>query len=77
MKIIGMVLMYFGLLDGVVKLVLIWLVWLVMVDVFLLVIYVVIVKGIGLGCVELVWGFYLFIGCVIVLVVIFMFFKVD
>lgn len=45
-----------------------WLIWLgrlAMADVFLIALYVVIVKGIGLGRVEVAWGLALFTGCVL------------
>ena len=77
MKTIGMALMHFGLLDGAVKPALTWLARLAMADVFLLAIYVVIAKGIGLGRVEPAWGLYLFTGCVIASVAISMLSKAD
>lgn len=77
MKTIGMALMHFRLLDGAVKPALTWLARLAMADVFLLAIYVVIAKGIGLGRVEPAWGLYLFTGCVIASVAISMLSKAD
>ncbi|WP_424973855.1 paraquat-inducible protein A [Dinoroseobacter sp. S124A] len=44
-----------------------WLIWLgrlAMADIFLIALYVVIVKGIGLGRVEVAWGLALFTACV-------------
>ena len=38
---------------------------LAMADVFLVALYIVVVKGIGLGRVETAWGLYLFSGCVL------------
>jgi len=38
---------------------------LAMADVFLVALYIVVVKGIGLGRVETGWGLYLFSGCVL------------
>ena len=38
---------------------------LAMADVFLLALYVVVVKGVGLGRVETAWGLWLFTGCVL------------
>ena len=64
MKTIGMALMHFGLLDKAVKPALTWLARFAMADIFLLAIYIVIVKGIGMGRVEPAWGLYLFTACV-------------
>ncbi|MES2143313.1 MAG: paraquat-inducible protein A, partial [Pseudomonadota bacterium] len=38
---------------------------LAMADVFLIAIYIVLVKGIGLATVETAWGLYLFTACVL------------
>ncbi|MDE3120911.1 MAG: paraquat-inducible protein A [Paracoccaceae bacterium] len=38
---------------------------LAMADVFLLALYIVLVKGVGMGRVEPAWGLYLFTGCVL------------
>ncbi len=69
MKALGMVLIGFGLLDKTVKPVLFLLAKLAMADVFLLALYVVVAKGIGVGRIEVAWGLYLFTGCVLVSVV--------
>lgn len=45
-----------------------WLIWLgrlAMADVFLIALYVVIVKGVGLGRIEVAWGLALFTACVL------------
>lgn len=70
LKTIGLALVQFGLLDTRVKPVLTWLGKLAMVDVFLLALYVVIVKGVGVGRLETAWGLYLFSGCVLASVLI-------
>ena len=70
LKTIGLALVQFGLLDRSVKPVLAWMGKLAMADIFLLALYVVIAKGIGVGKVETGWGLYLFSGCVIVSVVL-------
>lgn len=70
LKTIGLALLHFGLLDTRVKPVLMWLGKLAMADVFLLALYVVIVKGVGVGRLETAWGLYLFSGCVIASVLI-------
>ena len=36
-----------------------------MADIFMLALYVVVIKGIGIGRVETAWGLYLFTGCII------------
>ncbi|MGR3468762.1 MAG: paraquat-inducible protein A [Shimia sp.] len=38
---------------------------LAMADVFLIALYVVVLKGIGVGRVEVAWGLYLFTGCIL------------
>ena len=65
LKTIGLALIHFGqmrrrvlpVLDGLGKL--------AMADVFLIALYVVLVKGVGLARVETAWGLYLFTGCVL------------
>jgi uncharacterized paraquat-inducible protein A len=50
-----------------------WLIWLgrlAMADVFLIALYVVIVKGVGLGRIEVAWGLGLFTACVLVSLVL-------
>lgn len=43
---------------------------LAMADVFLIALYIVIVKGVGLATVETAWGLYLFTGCILASIVI-------
>ena len=38
---------------------------LAMADVFLLALYIVVVKGVGLATIEVAWGLYLFSGCIL------------
>ena len=38
---------------------------LAMADVFLIAIYITVAKGIGMGCLEVAWGLYLFSACVL------------
>lgn len=64
-KVAGVALVQFGLLSGRVKPVLALLGKLAMADIFILALYVVIAKGIGVGRIEVAWGLYLFTGCVI------------
>ncbi|MHA6264038.1 paraquat-inducible protein A [Arenibacterium sp. CAU 1754] len=65
MKTIGLALIQFGLLRRKVLPVLEILGKLAMADVFLIALYVVIAKGIGLARIETAWGLYLFTGCVL------------
>jgi paraquat-inducible protein A len=64
-KTLGMALMDFGLLSPRVQPALHILGKLAMADVFLIALYIVIVKGIGLATVEVAWGLYLFTGCIL------------
>lgn len=43
---------------------------LAMADIFLLALYIVVVKGIGYGRVETAWGLYLFTGCILASLVV-------
>ena len=65
LKTIGISLVHFDLLKPAALPVLSWLGKLAMADVFLIALYVVIVKGIGVGRVETDWGLYLFTGCIL------------
>nr|WP_281496550.1 paraquat-inducible protein A [Pseudohalocynthiibacter sp. F2068] len=66
LKTIGLALIHFGLLRRKVLPVLHILGKLAMADVFLIALYIVIVKGVGLATVETAWGLYLFTGCILV-----------
>jgi len=65
MKVIGLALIQFGLLRRKALPVLEWLGKLAMADVFLIALYIVIVKGAGHVTVETGWGLYLFTACVL------------
>ncbi|MBJ6373303.1 paraquat-inducible protein A [Sedimentitalea arenosa] len=65
MKTIGIALIHFGQMRRRVLPVLEILGKLAMADVFLIALYIVVVKGIGLAHVETAWGLYLFTGCVL------------
>ena len=65
LKTIGLALIHFGLLRRRVLPALVLLGRLAMADVFLIALYVVVIKGIGFGRVETAWGLYLFSGCVL------------
>ncbi|MDR6264293.1 paraquat-inducible protein A [Roseobacter sp. N2S] len=64
-KVIGTALIQFNLLAPSVKPVLSVLGRLAMADVFLIAIYIVAAKGIGVGRLETGWGLYLFTACVL------------
>ena len=70
LKTIGLALLHHGLLDPRLLPVLAWAGKLAMADVFLIALYVVILKGAGIGRVETAWGLWLFTGCVLASVVI-------
>ncbi len=65
-KTLGLTLLQFGLLSPRLLPSLHILGKLAMADIFLIAIYIVLVKGIGLATVETAWGLYLFTGCVLV-----------
>ncbi|MGR3434654.1 MAG: paraquat-inducible protein A [Shimia sp.] len=65
MKVFGLALLQFGLLSRRMAGPLALLGKLAMADIFLIAIYIVIVKGIGFGRVETAWGLYLFTACIL------------
>lgn len=65
LKTIGLALLHFGLLSPKTLPALHILGKLAMADVFLIALYIVLVKGIGLATVEVAWGMYLFTGCIL------------
>jgi len=65
LKTLGIALLQFRLLD---RRALPWVTFLgklAMADIFLIALYIVIAKGVGVGTVETAWGLYLFTGCII------------
>jgi uncharacterized paraquat-inducible protein A len=64
-KTIALALVHFGLLLDKALPALSWLGKLAMADIFLISLYIVIVKGIGIGRVETAWGLWLFTACVL------------
>ncbi|MFN3845290.1 MAG: paraquat-inducible protein A [Paracoccaceae bacterium] len=64
-KTIGLALLDFGLLSPRATPALHLLGKLAMADVFLIALYIVVVKGIGLATIEVAWGLYLFTACVL------------
>lgn len=65
LKTIGLALMQFGLLDARVKPALHVLGKLAMADIFLVALYITVIKGVGLATIEPAWGLYLFSGCIV------------
>lgn len=65
LKTIGLALIQFGMMRRRVLPALDILGKLAMADVFLIALYIVVVKGIGLATVQTAWGLYLFTGCVL------------
>ncbi len=66
LKTIGLALMHFNLLHRKVLPVLNWMGKLAMADIFLIALYIVLAKGVGIGKIETAWGLYLFTACIIV-----------
>lgn len=65
LKTIGLALIHFGYLRRKVLTVLEFLGKLAMADIFLIALYVVIVKGVGIATVQTAWGLYVFTGCIL------------
>lgn len=65
LKCIGLALVHFDLLSPRVKPALSILGKLAMADIFLIAVYITVIKGLGLGRIETAWGLYLFTGCVL------------
>lgn len=65
LKVLGVALIQFHLLDAKTLPVLNTLGKLAMADIFLIALYIVIVKGVGMARIETAWGLYLFTGCVL------------
>lgn len=70
LKTIGLALVHFGLLKRKVVPILGWLGKFAMADIFLIALYIVIAKGIGIGKVETAWGLYLFTACIVASIMI-------
>ncbi len=69
-KTIGLALLHFDLLSPKTLPALNFLGKLAMAEVFLIAIYIVLVKGIGMVTIETAWGLYLFSGCVLASILI-------
>lgn len=65
LKTIGLALLHFGLLSPRVLPALHILGKLAMADIFLIALYIVVVKGVGMATVETAWGLYLFTACIL------------
>ncbi len=70
LKTIGLALLHFGLLSRRLLPILSWMGKLAMADIFLIALYIVVAKGVGIGKVETAWGLYLFTGCILASIVI-------
>jgi uncharacterized paraquat-inducible protein A len=64
-KTLGLALIHFGLLQPRVLPVLSWMGKLAMADVFLIALYIVIVKGAGMITLQTAWGLWFFTGCIL------------
>ncbi|WP_147124576.1 paraquat-inducible protein A [Shimia ponticola] len=65
LKTIGLALIHFGYADARLTPALTLLSKLAMADIFLIALYIVIAKGVGVGRVETAWGLYLFTACIL------------
>ncbi len=65
LKTIGLALVHFNLLKDKTLPVLSYMGKLAMADVFLIALYIVVAKGVGIGKVETAWGLYLFTACIL------------
>ncbi len=65
LKTIGIALVHFDLLKDKTLPILSWIGKLAMADVFLIALYIVVIKGIGFGRVETGWGLYMFTACIL------------
>lgn len=70
LKTIGLALIHFDLLSPKLLPVMSWLGKLAMADVFLIALYIVLTKGIGIGKIETAYGLYLFTACILASIVI-------
>ncbi len=70
LKTIGLSLIHFDLMRREVLPVLNILGKLAMADIFLIALYIVVIKGVGVGTVETAWGLWFFTGCVLASIVI-------
>lgn len=76
-KTIGLALVHFGLADRRLLPALAMLGKLAMADIFLIALYITVVKGIGVGRIETQWGLYLFTVCILASIACAIFTKRD
>jgi len=65
LKTIGLALLHFNLASPRLLPALTWLGKLAMADIFLIALYIVLSKGVGIGKIETMWGLYLFTACIL------------
>ena len=65
LKTIGLALLHFNLASPKLLPALSWIGKLAMADVFLIALYIVVTKGVGIGKIETMWGLYLFTACIL------------
>ena len=70
LKTIGLTLLHFNLLHRKTLPVLGWMGKLAMADIFLIALYIVLAKGVGIGKIETAWGLYLFTACILASILI-------
>ncbi|MCK0094826.1 paraquat-inducible protein A [Yoonia sp. F2084L] len=70
LKTIGLALVHFNLLKDKTLPILSWIGKLAMADVFLIALYIVVFKGVGIGKVETGWGLYMFTACILASILI-------
>ncbi|MEI4469895.1 paraquat-inducible protein A [Frigidibacter sp. MR17.24] len=70
LKLAGLYLQLTGRLPAALAAPLGWLGRLAMADIFLVALYVVIAKGVGVGRIEIAWGFWLFTACTLVSILV-------
>ncbi len=70
MKTIGLALIHFGLMRRKMLPVLQVLGRLAMAEIFLIALYIVVARGVGVGRIETAWGLYFFTGCILASIVI-------
>ncbi len=70
LKTIGLALIHFNLLKDKTLPALSWIGKLAMADVFLIALYIVVFKGVGIGKVETGWGLYMFTACILASILI-------
>jgi len=70
LKTISLALLHFNLASPKLLPALTWIGKLAMADVFLIALYIVVTKGVGIGKIETMWGLYLFTACVLASILI-------